>query len=196
MHLPCPTEGCTSNIRLVTAEDHATVTDAVTELDMDEVSQARSWNEQWERIGRWHARVQSTAAGRTHELTTLHYEDEVYALFQAIHHFKDWLRNDSAKPLPDGVNVESYVNQTECLRWCADLANGSKHLRAARQARVDPNLAISRRHYSVKFDSGAAPSVSATFKVAGAGTSRDAVALIDECIAAWEAFLRKHHLLP
>lgn len=195
MRLPCPTEGCTSNVRLVSAEDQATATDAVSELGMDEGAVERSWSEQWDRIGRWQARVQSTAAGRTHDLTTSHYEDEVYALFQAIHHFKDWLRNDPRKPLPGGVDVEAFVNQNDCLRWCADLANGSKHLSATRRARIDPDLAISQRHYSVKFESGEMPRVSGRFQVTGAGESRDAVALIEECVAVWERFLREHQLL-
>lgn len=57
--------------------------------------------------------------------------DELLALYQALWHLKDWLKNDPA--VPDALRraVESWVNHhpdASNLRVAADVANGSKHM--------------------------------------------------------------------
>jgi len=91
-------------------------------------------------------------------------------------------------------DVDDFANSSDPLRWCADITNGSKHLKADRRPRVDPNAGIGGRHSAITL--GTEPTtISVSYDIAGAGQSRDAMALADECLIAWEQFLKKHHLL-
>jgi hypothetical protein len=55
-------------------------------------------------------------------------------------------------------------------------------------------MGIGARHYSVVL-SAEPTTISVSYDIVGAGQSRDAMALPDECLAAWEQFLKKHGLL-
>jgi hypothetical protein len=46
---------------------------------------------------------------------------------------KDWIKKDTSVPKHVRDGVEKYINCNECLRYCADIANGTKHLD------LDPN---------------------------------------------------------
>ena len=156
----------------------------------------RSWRDQWDRIHRWYGRFRSTVEGRTHDMDSLNYDDEVYAFFESTWHLQDWLKNDPAHPLARVQDVEDFANSSDPLRWCADITNGSKHLEANREPRVDPNTGIGGRHYSVTLGTEPTPTtISVSYDIVGAGQCRDAMALADECLAAWEQFLKKHGLL-
>jgi hypothetical protein len=127
-------------------------------------------------------------------MDSLNYDDEVYAFFESIEHLKDWLMNDPAHPLALDGDVEDFAKHSDPLRWCADITNGSKHLQANRRPRVDPKMGLGGRYYSVML--GAEPTtISVSYDIVCAGQSRDAMALADECLAAWEQFLKKHRLL-
>ena len=94
------------------------------------VSQGTAWEDQWARILRWRERVRfSRDDWRNDGSGTEHYRDEVFALFQALWHLKDWLKNDPALPAPVGVAVETWiVGEGHLLKVAADVANGSKHM--------------------------------------------------------------------
>jgi hypothetical protein len=127
-------------------------------------------------------------------MDSLNYEDEMYAFFESTWHLKDWLKNDPAHPLAWADDVEDFAKHSDPLRWCADTTNGSKHLEANRRPRVDPKMGLGGRYYSVML--GAEPTtISVSYDIVGAGQRRDAMALADECLIAWEQFLKKHHLL-
>ena len=121
------------------------------------------------------------------------YEDEMYAFFESCHHLKDWLKNDPAEPVAEGSDVEAFVGGSEPLRWCADIANGSKHLAATIRPRVDPNVGVGRRDYAVAL--GGPTMISARYSIVGAGKSRDAMELADDCLAEWKQFLEHRGLI-
>ena len=57
--------------------------------------QGTGWVHQWDRILRWRERVPvGQDEGRSDDLGTERYRDEVFALVQAIWHLKDWLSNN------------------------------------------------------------------------------------------------------
>jgi hypothetical protein len=53
------------------------------------------------------------------------------------------------------IQVEALISHSPSLSLCADLANGSKHLRLTR-ARVDPSTDVGRRHFHLMLGGGAA----------------------------------------
>jgi hypothetical protein len=180
------------------AADGAHVTDEATGLQKSETisPQPRSWADQWGRVQRWHKRFGETAQGRLHDRPSLAYEDEMFAFFESCFHLKDWLKNDPSGPLYRNPTVEEFVNGSEPLRWCADIANGSKHLVANRRARLDPRTGLSRRLIKLEMGNAIPTSISAEYLIAGGGETRDAWQLANACIEAWRQFLFDQHLLP
>jgi hypothetical protein len=195
-HVPCPTSGCGSLDRNVTLSDGGQATDDNMRLDQNIPAQPRSWRDQWDRVQRWYERFRSTAEGRPHHMDSLNYEDEMYAFFESCFHFKDWLKNDPNPPLSRPQDAEDLVNSCEPLRWCADVANGSKHLVASRRPRVDPAAGLGQRNYSIQLGNMTATTISAQYVIVGAGHTWDAIELAGACLSAWEQFLRSKELIP
>jgi hypothetical protein len=192
MGLPCPV--CESLDRAVSDTDYFTAVDETTRLEQSSPAPDRGWMGQWQRVLRWFSRMEATAEGRYHDTETDHYEDEAYAFFDSCFHLKDWLKNDPAHPLPEDVDIESVVQASEPLRWCADIANASKHLFAGRYARVDPKAEIAHRHYDLSLGNTSPTTVSARFVIRAAGDERDALELARECVQAWQDFLTECRL--
>ena len=49
------------------------------------------------------------------------------AFFMNCYHLKDWIKNDISDTSLNAA-VEDYINQNACLKLCADICNGAKHL--------------------------------------------------------------------
>jgi len=159
------------------------------------VQELGSWRDQWARITRWRERVRrSRDEFRDDDLGSEGYRDEVFALFQAIWHLKDWLANDdSLSPALGRGEIESWLSgnsvdpqEPKMLHVAADLANGSKHLKLTRTPRA-AGSAQTRRDIQVFVGHG----VSHTFWVTDARSGKDyeAVELADLCLAEWTTFL-------
>jgi hypothetical protein len=158
--------------------------------------QSRSWTDQWGRVQRWHKRFGETAQGRLHDRPSLAYEDEMFAFFESCFHLKDWLKNDPSGPLYRDPIVEEFVNGSEPLRWCADIANGSKHLVADRRPRLDAHTGLGRRLIKLEMGNAIPTSISAEYLIAGGGETQDAWQLANACVAAWRKFLLDQGMAP
>jgi len=55
--------------------------------------------------------------------------DALYSFFQSCWHLKDWLKNDDTLAQTTRDVIVSEAEKAESLNYCADLANGSKHLK-------------------------------------------------------------------
>jgi hypothetical protein len=58
--------------------------------------------------------------------------DNLYHFFQDCWHLKDWIKNDDTLSRSTRKTIVSEAEKTESLNYCADLANGSKHLKLNR----------------------------------------------------------------
>lgn len=153
--------------------------------------QVQTWNEQWGRVRRWFLRFKETNDGRTHDRASDHYQDEAYAFFQNTYHLKDWLKNDSAVSA-QVRDVEAFIAGSQCMRLCADLCNGSKHL-ALTTPRESADTKIGRRHFQVGLSEPV--TISAQYVVVSAGQAYDAFALAQDCLKEWRAYLTAKGLL-
>jgi hypothetical protein len=54
--------------------------------------------------------------------------DRVLSFFEAVHHLKEWLGNDPTVQVTK-ANGDELIDSHLVLQLCADLANGSKHLK-------------------------------------------------------------------
>jgi hypothetical protein len=58
--------------------------------------------------------------------------DNLYHFFQDCWHLKDWIKNDDTLSQNTRKTILSEAERTDSLSYCADLANGSKHLKLDR----------------------------------------------------------------
>jgi hypothetical protein len=158
--------------------------------------QGESWTDQWLRILRWRERVrQSRDEMRTDGLGTEGYRDEVFALYQAIWHLKDWLKNDTTLDHDLGPAVEAWVNEHgDLLKVAADVANGSKHMSQTPNQQRAHGSGQTRNDVWVFVGEG----VRTKFYIEDARNGQDieAVALADACLVEWQAFLKPWSLTP
>ena len=154
------------------------------------VTGTRTWQQEHARMMRAYRRAVSATA------VTIQAEDDRYSFFVGCFHLKDWLKNDATIPAAIKTAAGVLVNTNESLKLCADLANGIKHLRADRRARVDPDSRISAVQSALQ--TGAfqkhVPDARARIVVVAGGSYFDAREVASACIAAWAAFLREHKL--
>lgn len=106
----------------------------------------QGWQSQWRRVRTGLKQVHAVYAGRNGGTDDA--LDVVLSFFQAVHHLKDWLGND---PL-SGVNKTdgaALIKGSPTLQLCADLANGSKHLRLTHPWTGDPLTTITRNDVNI-----------------------------------------------
>lgn len=150
--------------------------------------QGTGWQDQWYRILRWRERVrQSRDDGRSDALGTEGYRDEVFALFQAMWHLKDWLKNDPSFEQLTGVE-DWIVDHSSALLVAADVANGSKHMTLSNPRAHESGQTRNDVHIHV----GAW--VKHTFYVTDnrplAPQDYEALHLADLCLREWTDYLR------
>jgi len=139
--------------------------------------------EQLSRVKRYLAKIQ------THDRSPVDYDDDMWMFFQGCWHLKDWIKNDLSVAESVRSVIEDEVKHYPDLMICADLANGAKHLRLTKPARVGAK----HHHKNYNLTSGG-PSRVDYFVDRGDGTTVDGVQLALACIAAWEEILKKYGL--
>ena len=114
-------------------------------------------------------------------------EDYAYAFFQNCWHLKDWILRDSGAPvtLKEAVKKIEQESAVEALTLCADVANGSKHLRTGRSSRRG-----ARRSVEMEIDIGPTGDIEITnysFTVVDNKDNRhDPLLLAQQSLSEWE----------
>jgi hypothetical protein len=111
------------------------------------------------------------------------------AFFQNCYHLKDWLWNDPASR-PHMGDIEQFIDNSPNMCLCADLCNGSKHLRLKSLRHTN----VGRRQFSLGLGGGP-PIISAKYEVESDGKKFDAFTLATDCIKDWETYLGSKGLL-
>jgi hypothetical protein len=145
------------------------------------------WADQWARIERWLTRFSQTNNGRPHERESDYYRDEAYAFFQNAYHLKDWLKNDPTVSARVS-DVESVVAASHDLRLCADLCNGSKHLKLTK-AKESVDTKLGKQDFRLAV-AGDPPTISAKYELESGGKTYDAFTVAQACMTEWEAYLK------
>ena len=154
-----------------------------------------AYEEQLERVRRYHARFAQIDGGFEATLPSENYVDDMYAFFQNCYHLKDWLKKDpafTARPNKSAQDIEDVVTNTPCLAICADICNATKHLGldlTQHPARSGHEPKVTRREFHVSVGGPAQPlAIKAT--VEHNGRNLDAFTLASDCLQAWEAFVQ------
>jgi hypothetical protein len=94
--------------------------------------------EQYQRVIRLYKRFKQINDGTQKGATFEGQEDDMLAFFLNCHHLKDWVIQDFYvdKSHPDYAmycrlrdEVVRLIDSNDCLKLCADICNGAKHLR-------------------------------------------------------------------
>jgi hypothetical protein len=151
------------------------------------------WSEQYRRMLRSHARLIEIAQGRM-MASSEQARDALFHFFQDAYHLKDWIKNDSE--VTTSV-VEKWINETDALRLCADLCNGSKHLRLTRSRTGDLGTSFAVQDVTVQPGPVGHPSKPQRhgWRVDSGDHSWDAVELADNVLRDWRSWLRSERLL-
>ena len=160
---------------------------------MDAPAAPERWREQWDRLGRRYNRFQELNQGIVHEVPSEHYVDDVLSFFMDCWHLKDWLRNDPASGLTKDELDEMTLGSNN-LRLCADLANGTKHLKLTHW-KAAPDARFGPRHYAVGLSVGEPTTIAVKATVAAGNNAYDAFELGTACVEEWKAFLSQKGLL-
>lgn len=151
---------------------------------------ASRYTEQFERLKRYFSRFKQINDGKAHDQSSPHYDDDVYAFFQNCYHLKDWIKNDTA--CSSWSNVESFINNNNDLRVCADLCNSLKHLTLT-MPRSTENPGFAGGHITLNITDGfgvkESVDISIKYTVSTSSGDIDAFQLAERCLTAWEQFI-------
>lgn len=157
---------------------------------------SKKYIEQYERVKRWYTRLKNVTDGvdhsREHNFPSEYYQDDVLAFFINCYHLKDWIINDNSAKI-SSKDVEDFVSQSEFLRVCGDVCNGSKHLTLT-TPRADKNTKLGGRNFFLSLG-GVIPILRARYKVLSGNKEYDAFSLATKCMEDWERFMKKNKLI-
>ncbi len=148
----------------------------------------QGWQFQWTRIQNRLNDVRAVYAGRAGGTDAA--LDATLSFFEAVHHLKDWLRNDKSSGITKD-DVEALIKRSPMLKLSADLANGSKHLVLTTARTGDKSTAITRNDANVIIGTG----VAHRFYVQSAGAEYDVLQIAESAVGDWEKYLTGEGLL-
>jgi hypothetical protein len=130
------------------------------------------------------------------------YRDDAYAFFLFCYHIKDWIKNGPAVDGSTKSAVEAYINQNNCLKFCADIANGIKHLnldklRSQSRPQFTSEEMIMRadgRKKKPNSNECAEVTVETNGYIVTDEGRKEIFELATECLKAWELFFSQHSI--
>jgi hypothetical protein len=143
--------------------------------------------DQWRRVQRYYERFKAIDSGV--ELTPSrsgdHYVDDMYAFFQNCHHLRDWIKNDPSIAPNTRKNLTSKADCEHCLKICADICDGTKHLlRTLHHGKS--TVDFMDRSITAHEGSPYAGTVSIKLSIEHNATRLDAFQLATKCVEAWK----------
>jgi hypothetical protein len=152
-----------------------------------------AWEEQYQRMRRWHDRVRAIhvepGESPNEALDTLH------AFFESALHLRDWIANDPDVLAAVREGVRAFVRTNEVLAICHDLAIGAKHLVVDRPHTDEGPHLDSREVTIYQFPSEDGEALGNTTVQFGVMLNRRMVYALEfasECVSAWDSYLLEH----
>jgi hypothetical protein len=149
------------------------------------------YRDQLDRTRRYLDRVESAAADLdwATEFNEHDFQDDMWSLFQACWHIKDWVRHDPVVPPSVKKAIKRQAERNSLLLTCHDICNGTKHLKL-----TTPRGGGARfESTESKHQSGILVGVDCWIDD-GTGNRLSGKQLARKCIAEWEQILQGHGL--
>lgn len=150
--------------------------------------------EQLERAQRYLMRMRSIYAGVfEQDHSRPDYEDDVFSFFMHCYHVRDWIVRLNRVGVT-ARDVDQFIDSKPCLRICTDLCNGAKHCRLTRPARSGSQPHLAGTQYSASMwltgsGGGGGEALQARYTISTSQGTIDALALAEECIECWLAYI-------
>ena len=119
------------------------------------------------------------------------FQDMMWAFFQNWWHLKDWLRND---PLPSAAQKAAVIQKahdSDVLKMCHDLCNGTKHLGLDRKPRL--GTGATHHHVDIRITPGETSTMDCMVED-GRGSLIFGKQLARDCVSEWERILQSEQL--
>jgi hypothetical protein len=149
----------------------------------------QGWKSQWERVHRRLDDVRAVYTGRPGGTDAA--LDAAQSFFEAVHHLRDWLRNDPFSDVTE-ADGKALIKSSPTLQLCGDLANGSKHLVLTGSHTGDFSTTIARNDVAVMVGTGLSAH---RFYVASRGTEHDVLSIAEDAVDVWTTFLGSRGLI-
>ena len=150
--------------------------------------------DQWERVLRWHDRLTPLLTAFPEDEPAKSYAlDDLWAFFRNCYDLTDWVARAGVKSQED---VYQFVDASEPMRICRDIANGIAHYRLSPQKQTTTNANWTTTTYYTYVGRGDewrehahrvfVKDQAARFDVTA---THDLFQVADACVAAWRSFL-------
>ena len=150
------------------------------------------YEEQLQRIERWHERFAAINKGKTHDRPTDFYKDEAYAFFLNCYHLKDWIiQDDTVNFANKQATTEEFVSNNKYLSVCADICNRVKHLKLIKSPRSGKEPTFTRADYGLELG-GPEARIRVKYEIDTAHGPMDAFELATNCLQAWRDLINKY----
>ena len=157
------------------------------------MTKSQGYQEQFDRVKRFYEHFKLINDGLPlpcNDKYKIYDLDEIYAFFIFCYHLKDWIKNDDSVDKPIREEVEDFVSENDCLKVCADICNGLKHLVLnPNRMRSEKQPEFKSKKVSVNFKGKEQPVMKVKFFVSTDSGKKDAFELATECLKTWEKFI-------
>jgi hypothetical protein len=151
------------------------------------------WNEHWQRVLRWEARLNRICHGLPPGITRADAIDEVLAFFPTCYHLRDSLIRSAHLA---EKQVDGFIMSNDPLALCRDLATAVKHFEVRQPYR--PTTYATTSHMQVVHHGlrpPCEPVPGENWSVVTDAGHKDMFALANECVDAWRGYLEREGLL-
>jgi len=156
--------------------------------------------EQYNRVLRYYERFKLINDGRQKGSSFEGQYDDMLGFFMNCHHLKDWIIQDFyiEKGHPDHPEycrlrdeVVHFIDSYDCLKLCADICNGAKHLYRNEPLHFGETIRVRNEvHIDETVDD---PPVQRVLRITSeSGKEWDAFELANECLSKWKEFFAGH----
>lgn len=145
---------------------------------------------QFHRTERYLQRIRHIYAGTAHVYkNTKYYEDDVASFFIHCHHLCDWITHEYVGQVTK-QQVDTFINQHEALRVCADLCNASKHCKIQRVRTGSQPSLTGQDWMIVTYEAKMNKPVTfiGKYKIISGATKFDALELAEAAFKLWRDF--------
>ncbi|MGA2917502.1 hypothetical protein [Methanoregula sp.] len=162
----------------------------------------RYFGDQFERMNRYYERFKKINDGKLISVGMAESDfDDVLAFFMNCDHLLDWVINDCTvnkshpnypKYLKFKKKVTDFRNGEDCLKLCADISVGAKHLLPNRKSHFGEETALHEGAVRLEDTENGTLIARSWDLPSGSGKKYDAFALATQCVTKWFDFLQTH----
>jgi len=145
--------------------------------------------DQLHRVSRWYERFREIDSGTQKGASFEGQFDDVLAFFMNSYHLKDWIKNDISDTNLNQI-VEKYINDNDCLKLCADICNGAKHLDLT-HSRFGGDTSM-RTEIHLDLSQENPPVIRKWYIKSHTGQEFDAFDIATQCVKKWVDFFNQH----